>query len=71
MTTQLRLIDPTEVNWRLDERTKAIGRQGLAQARAALRAARAPGHDAIGYDPADHGTTDREADHGTDHAHAA
>lgn len=42
MTTQLRLIDPTEVDWRLDEQTKAIGRRGLAQARAALRAARAP-----------------------------
>ena len=42
MTTQLRLIDPTEVDWRLDERTKAIGRKGIEQARAALRAARAP-----------------------------
>jgi hypothetical protein len=42
MTTQLRLIDPTEVDWRLDERTKAIGREGLERARAALRAARAP-----------------------------
>ena len=42
MTTQLRLIEPTEVDWRLDERTKAIGRQGLERARAALRAARAP-----------------------------
>jgi hypothetical protein len=42
MTTQLRLIDPSEVDWRLDERTKAIGRQGIERARAALRAARAP-----------------------------
>jgi hypothetical protein len=43
MTTQLRLIEPTDADWRLDERTKAIGRKGLAQARAALRAARTPG----------------------------
>jgi hypothetical protein len=38
MTTQLRLLDPAEVSWRLDERTKEIGRRGLAQARAALEA---------------------------------
>ena len=38
MTTQLRLLDPAEVSWRLDERTKQIGRLGLAQARAALQA---------------------------------
>jgi hypothetical protein len=37
MTTQLRLLDATEVSWRLDERTKEIGRRGLAQARAVLQ----------------------------------
>jgi len=42
MNTQLRLIDPAEVSWRLDEHTKRIGRQGLARARAALAAARVP-----------------------------
>jgi hypothetical protein len=42
MTKQLRLIEPTEVSWRLDERTKSIGRQGIARARAALAAARVP-----------------------------
>jgi hypothetical protein len=38
MTSQLRLLDPVDVDWKLDERTKEIGRRGLAQARAALRA---------------------------------
>jgi hypothetical protein len=38
MTTQLRLLDPSPVSWKLDERTKEIGRRGLAQARAALGA---------------------------------
>ncbi len=42
MTNQLRLIEPSEVSWRLDERTKAIGRTGIARARAALAAARTP-----------------------------
>jgi len=42
MTKQLRLIEPTEVSWRLDERTKSIGMQGIARARAALAAARVP-----------------------------
>jgi hypothetical protein len=59
MTTQLRLIDPTEVDWRLDERTKAIGRKGLERARAALRAARAP----LPADP--------PAPSGTEHPNAA
>lgn len=40
MTSQLRLIDPTDVEWRLDEQTKEVGRRGLARARAALRDAR-------------------------------
>ena len=39
MTTQLRLIDANEVEWRLDEQVKEVGRRGLARARAALVAA--------------------------------
>ena len=39
MTTQLRLIDANEVEWRLDEHVKEVGRRGLARARAALVAA--------------------------------
>lgn len=34
---------PDTTHWRLDEETREIGRRGLAQARAALRAAR-PAH---------------------------
>ena len=37
--TQLRLIDDRGDDWRLDERTKEIGRKGLADARAALQEA--------------------------------
>jgi hypothetical protein len=37
---QLTLIDPAATDWRLDEHTREVGRQGLAQARAALRQAR-------------------------------
>lgn len=40
MTTQLRLLDPTQVDWRLDEQTKAVGRRGLAKARQTLLDAR-------------------------------
>jgi hypothetical protein len=36
MNTQLRLIEAA-TPWRLDERTREIGRAGVAQARAALR----------------------------------
>jgi hypothetical protein len=39
MTTQLRLIEANDVEWRLDEHVKEVGRRGLAQARAALVAA--------------------------------
>jgi hypothetical protein len=42
MTEQLHLIDSADVSWRLDEQTKRVGRRGLAQARAALAAARQP-----------------------------
>ena len=37
--TQLTLIDDRSNDWRLDERTKEIGRKGLADARAALQEA--------------------------------
>ena len=37
MTTQLRLLETHDTVWKLDERTREIGRRGLAQARAALR----------------------------------
>jgi hypothetical protein len=40
MTFQLRLIDPSDVDFRLDEQTKEVGRRGLARARAALEDAR-------------------------------
>jgi hypothetical protein len=39
--TQLRLIPPTEGGtWRLSGSTREVGRRGVAEARAALRAAR-------------------------------
>ncbi|HEX3539983.1 MAG TPA: hypothetical protein VHT75_06010 [Acidimicrobiales bacterium] len=37
MAQQLVLISPTEKDWRLDERTKEVGRRGVSDARAALR----------------------------------
>jgi hypothetical protein len=38
---QLRLLDPADVpDWLLDESTRAIGRQGIEAARAALASAR-------------------------------
>jgi hypothetical protein len=39
MARQLALISPNEFDWRLDERTKELGRRGIAEARAALRRA--------------------------------
>jgi hypothetical protein len=39
MRNQLVLIDPPAADWRLDERTREVGRQGLAAARAALQEA--------------------------------
>jgi hypothetical protein len=36
---QLKLID-TPRSWKLDERTREVGREGIARARAALRAGR-------------------------------
>jgi len=41
MERQLSLLGEREVEWRLDEDTKTIGRQGVAAAREALRRARA------------------------------
>ena len=40
MTKQLVLID-THPAWKLDEKTRRVGYAGIAQARAALRSARA------------------------------
>ena len=40
MARQLTLLD-TPPAWRIDEATKAVGRKGLAEARASLQAARA------------------------------
>lgn len=36
MATQLALLEEPKANWQLDERTRELGRQGLAEARAAL-----------------------------------
>jgi len=36
MARQLVLIEASDVDWRLDERTREIGREGIAQAREAL-----------------------------------
>lgn len=40
MTNQLVLIENPTSSWRLDDATRAVGRRGLAEARATLRAAR-------------------------------
>jgi hypothetical protein len=37
MERQLVLLEDTESDWRLDERTRQLGRQGVAAARIALR----------------------------------
>lgn len=50
MNDQLELVEGTERPWRLDARTRAAGRRGVAQAREALRQASAR-HDAA--DPAE------------------
>ena len=41
MQRQLDLLGDNEAPWRLDEETKAIGLQGVAEAREVLRRARA------------------------------
>jgi hypothetical protein len=55
MSTQLQLIERSAEPWRLDDTTRAAGRRGVAQARAALRTARlraAAGGDIAGDDAA-------------------
>ncbi|HSS09106.1 MAG TPA: hypothetical protein VLL25_04420 [Acidimicrobiales bacterium] len=39
MGRQLVLLDPKNVDWRLDERTRELGRRGIADARQALKEA--------------------------------
>jgi hypothetical protein len=51
MENQLPLIEGSR-SWKLDRRTREIGRRGVAQARAALRAAHAPVVDADAAAPA-------------------
>lgn len=41
MATQLALLDTNSPSWKLDRRTREIGRRGVAQAREALRRAEA------------------------------
>ncbi len=36
MARQLRLIDPADHDWRLDQQTRETGKKGLAEARKAL-----------------------------------
>ncbi|HLK42009.1 MAG TPA: hypothetical protein VKV34_01615 [Thermoleophilia bacterium] len=36
MARQLRLIDPADHDWRLDQKTRETGKKGLAEARKAL-----------------------------------
>ncbi len=47
---QLTLID-TPRTWKLDERTREVGREGIARARAALRDGRRTGPGASGAAP--------------------
>jgi hypothetical protein len=39
MARQLELVERQATDWRLDERTRELGRQGLAEARRALQEA--------------------------------
>lgn len=39
MAHQLVLIDTVELDWRLDEHTKEVGRRGISEARSMLRQA--------------------------------
>jgi hypothetical protein len=39
MGRQLVLLDPKNIDWRLDERTREAGRRGIAEARQALKEA--------------------------------
>lgn len=49
-TSQLTLID-TPRSWRMDEHTREVGREGVARARAALRAGLRARPDAPGGSP--------------------
>jgi hypothetical protein len=40
MARQLRLLDPVEDQWRLDEKTREVGLAGVRAAREALRQSR-------------------------------
>ena len=42
MKEQLHLLEPPDQRWRLDTKTREIGRRGLAEARRALAEARRP-----------------------------
>jgi hypothetical protein len=50
MARQLVLISTTDIDWRLDERTKEVGRRGISEARAALRRAARPSWDTVDVD---------------------
>jgi hypothetical protein len=39
MTRQLLLVEARDIDWRLDEHTRELGRQGIAEARRQLREA--------------------------------
>ena len=52
MRNQLVLIDNPTTEWRLDERTKSLGRQGVAAARAALAEAARRAQDTASRFPA-------------------
>jgi hypothetical protein len=41
MERQLTLLEDRDGNWKLDDTTRAVGLEGVARARAALREARA------------------------------
>jgi hypothetical protein len=45
MERQLALIDTRGADWRLDEHTREVGREGVRSAREALRRALAEQHD--------------------------
>jgi hypothetical protein len=52
MTTQLALLPTATPAWQLDDRTRAIGRLGLAQARRAIADARTRcGEHVVDHDP--------------------
>lgn len=50
MAQQLVLIDPKDVDWRIDERTKAVGLRGIAAARQALAEAACQRSEQLGDD---------------------